>query len=99
MNKLWEVLYNWNHSDAGEFDQIWNGYSNLSDETGISEKELKKIMKKLRDANIMMHAPTINSDYIPSGSGNFLMWPYSEKPLGELIPIFEATLKAGENDR
>lgn len=98
MNKLWQVLYDWNHNDGGEFNQVWHGYSTLSDETGLSEAELKKIMKKLREANIMMHAPTINSDYKPSGSGNFLIWPYENKSLEELIPIFEKAIKEDKHD-
>lgn len=94
MNKLWETLYEWNHND-GEFDYIWNGYSELSDITGLSIKELKKIIKKLREAKIMYSAPTVNSDYEISGSGNFLIWPYENKTFDELVSIFEVAIKAG----
>jgi len=99
MNKLWQVLYDWNHNDRGEFDMVWNGYSALSDETGISETELKKIMKKLREANIMTHSPTVNSDYEISGSGNFLTWPYENKTFDELVLVFETAIKGAENEK
>ena len=96
MNKLWQVLYDWNHCDSGDFDMKWNGYSELSDETGISETELKKIMKKLRDANIMRHSHTVNSDYEISGSGNFLTLPYENKTYCELVTVFEKAIKGAD---
>jgi hypothetical protein len=91
MDKLWKVLYAWNHHD-GEFDNIWMGYSTLEDETGIPVKELKKITAVLRAAGIMFHSPAVNSDMSPSGSGNYLLARYENKTYDEMVEIFERAI-------
>ena len=60
------------HNQKGEFSEVWRGYNTLSDKTGMFISELKTFIAYLRSNGIMYHAPTINSDYEPNGSGNFI---------------------------
>lgn len=90
LEKLWSVWAGeWHHSNA-EFEAVWRGYTKLSLRTGLSIKQLKKIMKVFRDKKIAYHSPCINGDYIPSGSGNFLYDQYENMSFEEIKDILNA---------
>ena len=81
---VFEILKQWSNIKGGFCDHMWYGYSQLEDEIAVQfninipENKLKKIMKEFRDKNIAEHIPCVNSDGMPYGSGNFLIFAYQD---------------------
>ena len=91
--KIWKAWYEWHHVEGSEFDEVWFGYNELLDQTGIEIKLLKKFMKALRDKGICYHSPCVDPDGNPRGSGNFIIERYIEKSWSEIKIILETTIK------
>jgi len=53
-------------------DYYWPGYSALSDTIDCPVDQCKWAMKQLKDGGYVTHAPTIDHEGRPSGSGFFL---------------------------
>jgi hypothetical protein len=83
--KIFKVWKSWHHWDHGGFDQIWCGYSVISDETGIEIKKIKKFIKFMRDNGFAYYTPIVNECSAPSGSGSFLYDRYIDYSLDELL--------------
>lgn len=81
---IWKSWRLWHHVESCEFDQIWFGYGDLSDITGIDIKLLKKFIKIIRDNKIAYHSPCVDSEGAPKGSGNFIYDRYIEKSWEEI---------------
>jgi hypothetical protein len=68
------IMLKW--SLISDFDRYWIGYDGMEDETGIQVKEIKQIMKHLRDRGVVEHLPCVNHEFEVSGSGNFVNREY-----------------------
>lgn len=79
----------WNHIETGEFDQVWFGYAELSDQTLIDIKTLKRFMKLMRDNNIAYYCSCVNCEGIPQGSGNFIYDKHLGKSWEEIKELLE----------
>lgn len=93
--KILEYWNTWHNIDSCEFNEVWRGYNLMSNELLIPINTLKNFIKYLRDNNICYHAPTINNEYIPCGSGNFLKEHYqnlSWKQVKEIINVIKDEL-------
>jgi len=55
-----------------EWGECWQGYKGLSEDTGIQIKELKNIMKQLKELGIVVYGTSVNDDGMISGSGYWL---------------------------
>ena len=90
--KIWEEWLKWHHVECSSFDQLWFGYDDLSDLSGIDVKRLKKFMKVLRDNNIAYSTTLWSEEGTLRGKGNFIIERYVEKSWEEIKEILEKNL-------
>lgn len=88
--KVLSVLLEWLNES---YDEMWHGYGTLEDETDISIKELKKIMKELRRAGIVYYSYCVTDEGLPCGSGNFIKELLSKESPERLYEIYEECIK------
>ena len=72
------VLKKWQDNTRGPFNSMWYGYDSLLDElyqrgTKTTIKELKKVMKQLKEADKVELLPCYTEDFELCGSGYFLV--------------------------
>ena len=74
--RIWAIWEGEWHHECGEFNEMWHRYEKLEEQTGIPIKKLKQFMREMRELRVSYFTTTINSDFKPCGSGNFIYAKY-----------------------
>jgi len=86
---IWDAWMKWHSVEGSSFDALWFGYSDLSDQTRIDVKKLKKFIKVLRDGNIAYSSSLWSEEGMLRGKGNFIHDKYLYKPWDEIKIILD----------